>query len=125
MPESLPMGLLVAWTLYVVDVSQLTDNVQRLDPSRPRLRAVFQLSAILGMLGGVGILVVYAYWVAWYWAAILFLVSQVTSGIVEGLALRFCGEPTGSLVPIQCVVSSIFWPLIGLLCVYAIQQLHH
>ena len=119
MPTSLPVTLVLAWALFFAFLLAQAHHERELKASpyleSPTFVKAVEISSLLGLLSGLGILGYYFYRASWYWPIALALGGSVIGALLMGALSGIMGNATLSKR------AFVGWPLCGL---WAIQVIH-
>jgi hypothetical protein len=119
LPTSLPCTLVIAWAMFFAFLLAQAHHERELkatpSSSAPNLLKATEISSLLGLFFGIGVLGYYFYKVAWYWPLILVVGGSIIGALILGLLIGLIGNASVSKR------AFIGWPLCVL---WAIQCIH-
>lgn len=114
---SLPVSLVVAWTIFFGAVNTHQRHAASFKGSSRAFQSALLFSSLCGSFVGIGLLIYYFMHVAWYWPLALFAIGSVAGGLIFGLLDAKVGQPTMSLVAFAA------WPAAALWAVFIIRSI--
>lgn len=118
MPTSLPLPLIIAWVAFFGFLNTHQRHASNFKGSSQSFHLALNLSVLLGILVGLGLLIYYFLQVSWYWPLILFVVGSIAGGLIFGLLDAALGSLTVS------IIAFIGWPAAATWFVFIVRGLH-
>ncbi len=119
MPSQLPLELLLAWVaFFAAAVGQFHhEQAIRRDFGPVGLLHAVEISQLLWLVAGLGILVYYLIAARWYWPPTLAVVGSMVGALVAGMLFSAVGEKVVSLL------GFIVWPIAAAYAIFIIHSL--
>ena len=123
MPDQLPFGLFLGWAALFAFVCAQYHHEQMIKALRvsatSRLLKMVEVSSLLSLVAGVGILIYYFIQVRWYWVVVLAVLGSMTGALCAGLLFGIIGEEKLSKR------AFIGWPIAAAYTISAISKIAH
>ncbi len=121
MPRSLPLNLVLAWSLLfcflLAHEYHERQSKRSLQFASTHLLKAVEISGLLGFFTGLVILIYYFIVVAWYWPIVLFVGGSIFGAMMMGMLSSLIGEESLSKR------AFIGWPLSALWAISIIHEL--
>lgn len=105
MPDSMPLSLVIAYLAFFGFLNTHQRHSSRFEGASQIYHLALNISLLIGVLVGLGLLIYYGYLTAWYWPIVLFLTGSLIGGLIFGLF-----DVTLGLL-IMSLVSFPGWPI--------------
>jgi hypothetical protein len=118
MSASMPWSLLIAWILFSGFSNTHQRHAANFQGSSQGFHLALNISVLLSLVVGLGLLIYYFIQVAWYWPIALAALGAIIGGLTFGLLDVKLGRLTVS------VLSFLGWPAAAAWALFLIHGLH-